>query len=190
MLQLEDHQVSSENMKPSISRNGEIATNDTRFTPSVGTVQVHFSQNEGRTILPTALIDIIYPSSSFGRNLTLLDKHCNFQISGLGGTIVESSSSICFINLKSRNSNFKIKIKAIVVSKLANFLSSIQAKIENLYHLKNLKLTDPNFFMPLSIDMIIGRKYLRFINLDGVRSNIGNGLEARVLVRSPVCLPN
>lgn len=185
----QERQTSSDPAEPSTSGNQG---------PAVNRVQAHFAQNEGTTILPTALIDIDHAGELFTiralldagseksfitkriqQTLSIPVNNCHSQISGLGGTIVGNSTSKCCINLKSRISPFKIKIKAIVVSKLAHFLPSKRAKIENLPDVKNLKLADPNFFKPAPIDMIICSDYLPFINLNGIRSNIGKGLEAR-----------
>lgn len=160
-------------------------------------VQAHFAQNEGTTILPTALINIevsgelftvralldagsekSFVSRKMQQTLSLpIDKH-QTQISGLGGTIVGNSSGRCFVKLKSRSSIFSIKVKAIVVSKLSHFLPSKRVRIENLPDLQKLNLADPNFFKPAPIDIIIGSDYLPSINLKGV-TKISSGLEAR-----------
>lgn len=161
-------------------------------------VQAHFTEYEGTTILPTALINIEHAGESFTiralldagseksfiskrvqQNLAIpVDNH-HSQISGLGGTIVGNSSGRCFVNLRSIGSNFSITIKAIVVSKLSHFLPSKRVKITNLHDIQKLNLADPHFFKPAPIDMIIGSDYLPLINLNGVLSNIAHGLEAR-----------
>lgn len=107
-----------------------------------------------------------------------MDPH-HTQISGLGGTIVGNSSGRCTVNLKSRDSTFKIRLNAIVVSKLSHLLPSRKVRVENLPDFSNIKLADPNFFKPASIEMIIGSDYLPFVNLKGVLSYRESGLEAR-----------
>lgn len=176
--------------KPCTSNSEQAATADI--------VQAHLLQNEGTTILPTALIDIFHAGELFTiralldagsektfiskriqQNLRLpVDNH-HYKISGLGGTVVSNSNSLCYVNIKSKTTNFTIKLKAIVVSKLAHLLPSKRIKCECLPDMKDFNLADPNFFKPSPIDMIIGSDYIPSINLNGVRPNIIKGLEAR-----------
>lgn len=66
-----------------------------------------------------------------------------------------------------------------MVSKLAHFIPSKNIMVEKLPELTNLNLADPYFYNLSPIDMIIGSYYLPVINMTGVLSNIGSGLEAR-----------
>ncbi|XP_065355015.1 uncharacterized protein LOC135949392 [Calliphora vicina] len=167
-------------------------------TTEFETVQTHFSQQRGTTILPTALVHVEHLNENFTiralldagsessfitkrlqQNLALpLEAH-NSQISGLGGTVVGNSKGKCCVTIKSRQSDFRVKIKAIVVPKLAHFLPSKPIRIHNLPEIKGLCLADPYFFKPSAIDMIIGSDYFPYINLAGVKLNVGNCLEAR-----------
>ncbi|XP_075163011.1 uncharacterized protein LOC142235633 [Haematobia irritans] len=185
-----------ENAHASSSNESQPEDNNTAES-SIEAVQAHFAQNEGTTILPTALIDIencgerftiralldagsekSFISKKIQQTLSLpVIKH-HSQISGLGGTVVGSSSGRCFINLKSRSKQFSIKIKAIVVPKISHFLPSRRVSIGNLPEIQGLKMADPNFYKPAPIDMIIGSDYLPSINLNGVTC-FPNGLEAR-----------
>lgn len=106
-------------------------------------VQSHFSRNSGTTVLPTALVHVEQAGDLFtiralldgGSEKSFVSKRIqqmlalpiinhHSQISGLGGTIVGNSKGKCFVNIRSKKSEFKIKIEAIVVSKLAHFLPS------------------------------------------------------------------
>ncbi|XP_075163067.1 uncharacterized protein LOC142235692 [Haematobia irritans] len=166
--------------------------------PITSSVLTHFSQHEGTTILPTAIVNIDHAGEIFtvralldaGSEKSFITKRiqqglslptdCHHtQISGLGGTVVGNSSHQCLVDLTSTDAKFKIRIRAIVVSKLSHFLPSRRIRIESLPDLKNIKLADPNFFRPAAIDMIIGSAFLPLINLEGVLSYRENGLEAR-----------
>ncbi|XP_075150744.1 uncharacterized protein LOC142224849 [Haematobia irritans] len=183
--------------QPSTSTNVHHATNESNNHTSTP-VQTHFSQHEGTTILPTAIVNIHHAGDKFAiralldagseksfvtkriQQLLSLPTDCHhIQISGLGGTVVGNSSQQCCINVESTNSSFRIRIRAIVVHKLSHFLPSRKIRVENLPDLKNIKLADPNFFTPAAIDMIIGSDYLPLINLNGVLSYRENGFEAR-----------
>lgn len=173
-------------------------TNSSCKTGATSEVNAHFSQHSGATILPTAVVNIIHAGEQvpvrvlldggseksfitkrMQQNLGLPTSSYHTQISGLGGTIVGNSSAQCSVTLKSTHTNFKIKINAVVVTKLTHFLPSKQIKFESLPDFKLLKLSDPTFYKPSPIDMIIGSDFLPHINLTGIRSIIENGLEAR-----------
>ena len=101
------------------------------------------------------------------------------QITGLGGTIVGNSSSQCSFIIKSKNSNLILNMNAIVVSKFTSFLPSRYVKNECIPQFEELQLTDPKFYKPAPIDIIIGSDFLPYINLKSVRSIMEHGLEAR-----------
>ncbi|XP_075156125.1 uncharacterized protein LOC142229448 [Haematobia irritans] len=107
-----------------------------------------------------------------------MDTH-NAQITGLGGTVVSSCKGKCILTVKAPKSDFKIIIKALVVSSLAHLLPSRPIKTTLLNEVKGLNLADPLFHMPAPIDMIIGSDYLPFINKTGTLLQIGGGLEAQ-----------
>ena len=106
-----------------------------------------------------------------------LEEYCSQ--SEFGGNVVEKSKGKCFVNVKSRISDFKIKISAIVAHKIANFLPSQPFEIENYKSIQNLKLADPKFCNTAAIDVIKGSDVLLVIKLEGVRRNISGDLEAR-----------
>ena len=147
--------------------------------------------------MPTALIDLRHAGESFTvrvlldggaersfissriqQKLGLPVQNHQAQISGLGGTVVGQSKGRCDVLIFSKNSEFSIKIRAIVVSKLSHLLPSRGVQIKNLNQLQQLGLADPTFFKPGPIDMIIGSDFLPFINSEGTQILEGC-LEAR-----------
>ena len=85
----------------------------------------------------------------------------------------------CFFNVKSRISDLKIKISAIVASKIGNFLPTPPIEIEDYKSIQSLNLADPKFYIPTAIYIIIGSDVLHLINLEGIQQNISDNLEAR-----------
>ncbi|XP_075157751.1 uncharacterized protein LOC142231017 [Haematobia irritans] len=161
-------------------------------------VQVHFAQNNGATVLPTALINLVYAGEKFlvralldggsersfitkriQQQLKLPIRRQNNQISGLGGTVVGNSNGTCYVEVQSRNTNFSMKINMIIVPKLAHLLPAKQVKVQDIGDLSNFELADPYFYKPSPIDVIIGSDYLPQINMEGIRLDIAQGLEVR-----------
>lgn len=161
-------------------------------------VQTHLAQNNGTTVLPTALVEILHAGETFvvralldgGSERSFISKRMqqqlglpierhNTQISGLGGTIVGNSQGKCNVKIKSRNSNFSLTINAIIVLKLAHFLPSKRVNVHKIGEIADLNLADPYFYKPSPIDMIIGSDYLPLINMERVRLDIAKGIEAR-----------
>ncbi|XP_075158079.1 uncharacterized protein LOC142231352 [Haematobia irritans] len=167
-------------------------------TEPVEEINTLFSQNESTTILPTARIFLEHCGELFavralldaGSERSFISKRVqqrlaipmethNAQISGLGGTVVSSCKGKCILTVKAPKSDFKIIIKALVVSSLAHLLPSRPIKTTLLNKVKGLNLADPFFHKPAPIDMIIGSDYLPFINKTGSLLQIDGGLEAR-----------
>ena len=92
-------------------------------------IQSHFSQHSGATILSTAVINIVHADDNFPvralldgesersfitkriqQMLSLPVSTYRTQISGLGGTIVGNSNLQCLVNIKSNYSAFKLQI--------------------------------------------------------------------------------
>ena len=59
-------------------------------------------------------------------------------------------------------------MNTIVVPKLAHFLPAKKINMEHLPNFQHLELSDPYYYKPSPIDMIIGSDYLPLINLKGV----------------------
>ena len=66
------------------------------------------------------------------QKLSIPLKPYNSEIPGFGETVVGSSKGRCYVTVKSRISDFKIKTRAIVVPILAHFILGILLKLESL----------------------------------------------------------
>ena len=62
---------------------------------------------------------------------------------------------------RSQYSSFSISVKTIIVPKLSHLLPLRNVKIITLAEIKKLELADPKFYVPGSIDMIIGSDFCR-----------------------------
>ncbi|XP_075158038.1 uncharacterized protein LOC142231308 [Haematobia irritans] len=161
-------------------------------------VQTNFSESGQGTILPTVLIDLEHLGNTFtirafleqGSQETFIASRVVNQlgistsksftrISGLGGTLLENSSRICSLKLRSRQSSFSLETVAIVVSNLNHFMPSSTHKIGSWEGLNQIELADPLFYKAARIDMLIGSDILPCIIKSGVRKNIAGNLLAQ-----------
>ncbi|XP_059217730.1 uncharacterized protein LOC131997951 [Stomoxys calcitrans] len=161
-------------------------------------VQLYFSDSGESTVLPTALVDIEHlgilftirvfidqgSQESFISNriinrLSIPTKKSFTRISGLGGAVLENSSKVCVITLKSRRSDYRLQASAIVVSSLNQLMPGIPTQISDWSSLNCLELADPNFSKPGQIDMLLGSDVLPSIIRSGIRKNVSGGLLAQ-----------
>lgn len=174
-------------------------------------VRSHFSESGEGTVLPTALLDIAHRGTFFTirvfvdqgsqesfisnriiNRFSIPTRKSFTRISGLGGTILENSTKMCHLTLKSRKSEFKLNTTAIVVTNLNHLMPAAPTCISDWTNLKHLDLADPNFFKPAQIDMLLGSDILPFILKTGVQKNVSGNLLAQEtefgwLISGPPC---
>ncbi|XP_075162867.1 uncharacterized protein LOC142235501 [Haematobia irritans] len=161
-------------------------------------VQNHFAKSGEKTVLPTALVDIDQHGSRFTirvfidqgsqesfissriiNRFSIPTKKSLTTISGLGGTILENSSRICHLTLKSRKSCFSHSADVIVISSLNQLMPSTLTYISNWAELSRLDLADPKFSKPAQIDMLLGSDILPYILKSGIQKNVSGNLLAQ-----------
>ncbi|XP_075157942.1 uncharacterized protein LOC142231209 [Haematobia irritans] len=161
-------------------------------------VQTHFAESGEKTVLPTALVDIdnhgtnftirvfidqgsqeSFISSRIVNRFSLPTKKSFTTISGLGGTVLENSSKVCQLTLKSRKSEFKHTAAVIVVRSLNHLMPSSPTYISDWTGLNELDLADPNFSQPAQIDMLMGSDILPFVLKTGIKKNAYGNLLAQ-----------
>ncbi|UYV75668.1 hypothetical protein LAZ67_13000958 [Cordylochernes scorpioides] len=137
-------------------RQGPISTTEHKANASE-------EQNQRQTVLShnTSIIETnIFLSTALIKILTdklnITQEHTKVKIAGFNSTIQSQVNKMIKIKLSSIYDNFKFETKALIVKDLSN-------KILNFYkynpvwpHLNNLKLADPEFYIPRPIDIIIG----------------------------------
>ncbi|XP_075157916.1 uncharacterized protein LOC142231183 [Haematobia irritans] len=174
------------------------STSAAAYTDQVSYVQSNFAQSGDCTILPTALIDLEHMGANFTirafidqgsqesfvssriiNRYSIPTRKAFTTISGLGGRVLENSSKLCSVTLKSRKSNFRLRVTAVVISNMNHFMPSTQTRITDWSDLDKLDLADPSFFRPAQIDMLIGSDVLPFVLKSGVLRNISGNLLAQ-----------
>lgn len=167
----------------------------------------HFGAEEcvvpsGNTLLPTAIVTIIHNGEQFGarafldqgsektfisnrlqQRLLIAKETKRYQIRGIGGQVVASSSSVCTFTLFSKHFDQFIKVNAIVVPKITRLLPSffVHNNITSFSELKEMDLADPNFHSPGHIDLLLGSDILPSLLVDGVKK-VCNSLVAQATI--------
>ncbi|XP_075157883.1 uncharacterized protein LOC142231149 [Haematobia irritans] len=178
--------------------NDQPTTSAAAYTVPITDVQLNFANSGEGTVLPTALVDLEHLGTNFTirvfidqgsqesfissrmiNRFSIPTKRSFTRISGLGGTILENSSKVCNITLKSRKSDFRLHTSALVVSNLKNLMPYAQTHISDWSELKQLDLADPNFFKPGPIDMLLGSDVLPSIIKAGLEKNVAGSLLAQ-----------
>ncbi|XP_075157769.1 uncharacterized protein LOC142231036 [Haematobia irritans] len=166
--------------------------------PAVEEVQMNFSECGLGTILPTVLVDLEHLGNRFTirafldqgsqetfiahRIVTQLGLHTKkslTRISGLGGALLETSTKICSLKLRSRKSTFALETTAIVISNLNHLMPASSQNITDWEGLNQIELADPMFYKTARIDMLIGSDILPCILKAGIHRNISGNLLAQ-----------
>ncbi|UYV76985.1 hypothetical protein LAZ67_14002708, partial [Cordylochernes scorpioides] len=131
---------------------------ETNIYLSTALMKVFNSNND--KLMCRALIDSGAQKSLITKKLAdklnIAQEHTKVKIAGFNSTMQSQVNKIIKIKLSSIYDHFKFETKALIVKDLSN-------KIPNFYthnpvwpHLNNLKLADPEFYIPRPIDIIIG----------------------------------
>ena len=164
----------------------------------ISNVQTHLSVNNDNVLLPTALVQILHLGDKFTvralidsaskrtfltdkvqKRLNLKSSSANFEISGLGGTIVANSSKLCDITLCADKKGFTHHTQAVIVSNLTSLMPTFTISNPDLREISDLKLADPTFLVSSQIDMLLGSDVIPYIVLNGTRTNILGNMVAQ-----------
>ncbi|XP_067616222.1 uncharacterized protein [Eurosta solidaginis] len=158
------------------------AANDNQILLPTAMVAV---EHEGELFQLRALIDQgserTFISSKVQKRLKLPFEHSKFEISGMGGQVVQKSSKLCRLTLVASKAMKKIKAHAIVLPQLTKNLptSTISRKIWQQFKL--LELADPSCHIPGQTDMVIGSDILPQILLEGIKKVCGSILAQQTI---------
>ncbi|XP_049304008.1 uncharacterized protein LOC125776323 isoform X1 [Bactrocera dorsalis] len=144
-------------------------------------------ENHSRVLLPTAVVSIEHRGELFilralidqgsqrsfiasraQNRLQLPTKLANFEITGMGGRVVQNSNKICPITLFSPKADKHIQAEAIVLPQLTNMLPSYHINSNHWQKVSHLKLADPNCNTPAQIDLLLGSDLIPQIILEGI----------------------
>uniref|UniRef100_W8AH72 Peptidase A2 domain-containing protein n=1 Tax=Ceratitis capitata TaxID=7213 RepID=W8AH72_CERCA len=135
-------------------------------------------EHEGELFQLRALIDQgsqrTFISSKVQKKLKLPFEHSRFEISGMGGRVVQNSSKLCSLTLVSSKTKQRIKAHAIVLPQLTKLLPTFTMSRENWHELSSLELADPNCHIPAQIDMVIGSDLIPQILVEGLQKVCDN----------------
>ncbi|XP_075155440.1 uncharacterized protein LOC142228802 [Haematobia irritans] len=176
---------------------------DSQFLASTTAHHIsHNSAGTGNTLLPTAIVTILHNgdtfrarafldqgsertfiSKSLQRRLDLTLEYRNFQIRGMGGSIVANSNELCTFNLYSEKHNRHHSVGAIVVPRITKLLPNFLPSSPNCLFddISDIDLADPGFLAPGPVDILIGSDLLPKLLLDGLRK-IGDSLVAQLTI--------
>lgn len=150
-------------------------------------VQSFYSENGSKVLLPTAKVPLehrgeifklrafvdqgserSFISSKAKQKLRLPCQTANFEISGMGGRVVQTSNKLCSLVLASADLTTKIKAQAIVLPQLTKMLPKFQPTLEQQRKWAHLKLANPNCHSPSQIDLVIASDLIPQIILEGI----------------------
>ncbi|XP_075150439.1 uncharacterized protein LOC142224542 [Haematobia irritans] len=174
------------------------STSTAAYSTPISFVQTNFTHSGDCTILPTALIDLEHMGSKFTirafidqgsqesfissriiNKYSIPTKKGYTTISGLGGTVLENSSKLCNLVMRSRKSDFELRATAVVITNLNQLMPSCPTRVSDWSALREIDLADPNFYKPAPIDMLIGSDVIPFILKSGVTKNVSGNLLAQ-----------
>ncbi|XP_075167628.1 uncharacterized protein LOC142239732 [Haematobia irritans] len=181
-----------------ISSDDQPTTSANAYSEPSSHVHSNFASSNEETVLPTALVDMEHLGTVFTirvfidqgsqesfistrivNRFSIPTKKSFTRISGLGGAVLENSTRICNVTLKSRKSKFTLHTSALVVSNLKNLMPCAPTYISDWSNLDRLDLADPNFFRPGPIDMLLGSDVLPTIIKPGIEKNLAGSLLAQ-----------
>jgi hypothetical protein len=151
------------------------------------------SCNNNNVLLPTAVISIeikgeifraralidqgsqrTFITSKLQNRLQIPFEHSRFEISGMGGGIVQTSNKLCNLCIINPLAQKRIIAKAIVLQTLTKLLPTFPVGQESIDRLQRLKLADPNCHKPAQIDIVLGSDVIPQIFLHGTDTVCGS----------------
>ncbi|XP_051159301.1 uncharacterized protein LOC127280387 [Leptopilina boulardi] len=114
--------------------------------------------------------ELSFISESTVSHLNLTRHHSNISIIGIGATNSGNTRGVVSITLKSIHSSKSISLHAYVLSKLSSTLPTTTLPSLKWSHLQNIPLADPDYTIPMKVDLIIGADvYAQIIQPDIIK---------------------
>ncbi|XP_037047939.1 uncharacterized protein LOC119082532 [Bradysia coprophila] len=170
------HHASQSNQFNRDINSNTIATSRTAL---LATAIVNVETTDGKVIIARALIDEGSNGSliklQLARQLGILQAPQNIPIKGVGGMIVQESTSVVRFIVSSRvDTKFKVEVEAFTIKNVSADLPSTQIQRKDWPHLNGLKLADEFYDKSSSIDILLGIEVYEEIILDGIIRKIDN----------------
>ncbi|XP_012152959.1 uncharacterized protein LOC105664169 [Megachile rotundata] len=165
---------------PTVSSNGKTPTQAQSSEPAT---VLHVAKNgtprgqNVRILLATALVkassfcgessvirvlldqgsEVSFVTESLVQRLQLPRRHATVPVRGIGAGTTVVTRGYTTINITSlTNSAFSCKVRAFILPKLTTYVPNQTCNIVDLPHLQGLTLADPDFSVPLQVDLVIG----------------------------------
>jgi len=124
---------------------------------STAVIYIYDSNNQAYPC--RALLDsgsqINFITKELADKLQLEERSLAVSVSGVMEGVIHSRRAVT-VCIKSRFNNFREKIECVVLPTITQRLPQRVIPIQNVAIPKNIKLADPNFNIPATIDMLIG----------------------------------
>lgn len=105
-----------------------------------------------------------YISEKLYKKLNLPRSDCSFYIQGLGNMRDVTCKGLITCTLKPIGKpNPKINLEAIILPKLCPNMPSYMIEPKQWSHIQNIELSDPTFFRPGEVDLLLGAEYFPYI---------------------------
>lgn len=125
----------------------------------LSTAIVHINDSTGSPREARVLLDsgsqANFVSRKFLDSLSLKPRPLDVSISGINGTVTQSSQ-IVSLRLQSRLSSYMANIECIVANQVTNKLPACALRRDTFDLPHNIKLADPQFYKSLEVDILIG----------------------------------
>ncbi|XP_077266386.1 uncharacterized protein LOC143899738 [Temnothorax americanus] len=168
------HMSTTDNADQSLS-NTRTPPDKTTDTPLPVSTQCISSYHPLNVLLSTAIVNIYdsnnkplscralldsgsqmnFITQEFADKLQLKERFLEMSVSGVMQGVFRAKSFVN-IRVKSRFNNFSENIDCVILPKITQHLPQHSLSIQSFTIPKNIKLADPNFNVPSSIDMLIG----------------------------------
>ncbi|KAK2575263.1 hypothetical protein KPH14_000959 [Odynerus spinipes] len=130
----------------------------TLLATAVASIRLAVTSHEVRLLIDQGS-ELSFVAEHLVRLLNLSRRSSSIEIVGIDGQRVTHTRGLATLSLHSNTRELTLNIDAHILTTLSTVLPSFVAIHQNWPHLKNLKLADPDFLTPRSIDIIVRANY-------------------------------
>lgn len=142
--------------------NSHFSSNYSSGSVLLSTVLIYIYDNKGSIHMCRALLDngseSTFITENLCKKLNVPLQSTNLSITGIGHTYTKALK-LSNVTIESRQTDFKMNLKCLVLSKITNKIPTLFVDISQLNIPSNLILADPSFNEPGPIDILIGADY-------------------------------
>uniref|UniRef100_A0A8D8XPA3 Peptidase A2 domain-containing protein n=1 Tax=Cacopsylla melanoneura TaxID=428564 RepID=A0A8D8XPA3_9HEMI len=156
---------SSRNLPSSLSGNAIPNPSDNTLSQQVllGTALVSIADVFGRhhdvriLIDPGSMINIV--TQSLRDKLCLPTRPSSIRVSGIGSGPPQPTNGSVMCKVNSKHNDFSINVDAVILPQIASNIPSLPVTQDVIKRLASVKLADPDFYHPATVQMLIGAQY-------------------------------